>query len=166
MSFLQFNAANVAPTASYDALPAGVYVAQITSSEVKTSKSGGQYLKLEWMILDSQFKGRKVFENINFKNASEKAQAIGQASLSSLCRALGQMQITDSSQLHNKPCKIKLVVEKSEQYGVQNNVKAYEPVSANVQPGYATPQGSPTQSAAPWGGNGAAQAPAAPEPWQ
>lgn len=156
MALLQFDARNVEPQSNdFEILPAGVYVAHITQSDVKTTKVGtGQYLSLTWEILDGQHKGRKVFENINFQNPSAKAQSIGQASLSSLCRAVNVPVLKDSTALHNKPCRIKVGIEKGDgQYGDKNNVKGYEAIAAGFAPAPQAPQqqqAAPANIGTPW----------------
>ncbi len=39
LDFLKFNAANVAPQTAFDVLPSGDYIAQITESSIKPTKS-------------------------------------------------------------------------------------------------------------------------------
>ena len=55
MTELNFNANEVDPATAYEPLPAGKYLAEITSSETKTTKSGnGNYLELEFTVLDGE----------------------------------------------------------------------------------------------------------------
>ena len=52
----------------FEALPAGEYVAKITTAEVKATKAGdGQYLNIVWEIQDDAYFGRKVFDAYSFK---------------------------------------------------------------------------------------------------
>ena len=49
MATLNFNANDIAPTDSFDPLPAGEYLCVITGSEEKPTKTGnGSYLELEF----------------------------------------------------------------------------------------------------------------------
>lgn len=122
-----FNAAAVPQNDSFDPIPAGDYIAQITESEIKNTKSGtGQMLNLRWQVLDGPFKGRLVFDRINIINQNPDAQRIGQGQLSSLCHILGVLNLTDSSQLHMKPATIKVKIRKDDQYGDSNEVKGYK----------------------------------------
>ena len=70
MSLLQFNAAEIEPQQSFEPLPAGVYIAEITDSEIVATKAGtGQMLKLTWKVLDGQYSGRLIFDRLNIANA-------------------------------------------------------------------------------------------------
>ncbi len=54
---------------SFDLLPAGDYHAVITESDYVETKSGtGMNLKLTWQIIDGNFKGRLLFENLCLLN--------------------------------------------------------------------------------------------------
>ena len=60
-----FDANSVEPS-NFDVFPAGKYLAQIVSSEMRPTKDGrGQYLFLELDILEGQFVGRKLFDRLN-----------------------------------------------------------------------------------------------------
>ena len=112
MTRLNFNAETYEPE-NFDLLPVGDYLAAVTESEIKTTKSGnGTYLELRWTILDGEHKGRHVWQRINITNPSEKAVAIGQRQLWDVCQALGVMQLSDSSQLHDIPIEVPVRIEK------------------------------------------------------
>ena len=156
MAILNFNATTVEPAGEFTALPAGIYTAQITESELKQTKSGtGHYLQLTWRVLDGQYANRLIFERLNIANANETAQKIGQQQLSALCHAAGVLQVQDSSQLHNKPVRIKVTIRKDEQYGDSNEIKGYESVSGAtpsapaMPPVFAAPA-KPAAPAMPW----------------
>ena len=81
---------------------------------------------------------------INIQNHNPVAEQIGQKQLSGLCHAVGVLQLQDSTQLHNKPLRIRVKVTKDDQYGDKNEVNGYE----------ALPQGGgapvvPTRAAVP-----------------
>jgi len=121
-----FNANNYEPS-GFDVLPAGEYRAAIVNSEMKMTKSGnGKYLKLEIEILDGKYKGRKLWDNLNIHNANDTAMQIARATLSSICRAIGNMEPKDSTELHNKPMLIHVVQQDDPQYGKQNKIRNYE----------------------------------------
>ncbi len=133
MAKLNFNAANVEPDAGFSLIPAGVYTAQATDSKVYPTKSGtGTILELAFKILEGQHAGRLVWARINIQNANPVSEQIGQKQLSGLCHAVGVLQLQDSSQLHNKPLRIRVKVAKSEGYEDKNEVNGFE----------ALPQGS------------------------
>ncbi len=128
MSFLNFNAATVAPQETFEPVPAGTYLASIEESEIKETKSrSGQILNLTWRVLDGQFKGRKVFDRVNIVNQNPKATEIGQRQLSAICHAANVLQLNDTQQLHGIPMTIKVIIRKDEtgQYADQNEVKGY-----------------------------------------
>ena len=150
-----FDAQSVEPS-QFDALPAGEYEACIVESEMKTTTAGtGKYLKLKLQVLSGPAQNRVLFDNLNLFNQSEKATQIARGTLSALCRAVGVLTPKDSSELHNKPLLVKIVVEKSEEYGEQNRVKAYKP--RHVQPQTAPTPAAPRSvvagaaNALPWG---------------
>jgi len=150
MASLNFDASKVAPQEGFTVIPAGTYIAQIEESEIKATKSGtGQMLKLRWKILDGQHKNRVVFGNLNIVNQNPEAERIGQSQLSALCHAVGVLQLKDTSQLHNRPCKIKVKVrvDESGKYGDQNEVSGFE-----AAPGVAAAPtaAAPAAGSAPW----------------
>ena len=68
MSTINFNANEVEPSTGYDPIPAGKYQAVITESEMKPTKTGnGQYLQLEFEIIEGEYKNRKVWARLIWK---------------------------------------------------------------------------------------------------
>jgi hypothetical protein len=136
-----FDANAVQPT-SFDVLPAGEYEIIIINSTMKPTSDGrGKYLELEIQVLNGPCQNRKLWDRLNLFNPSEKATTIARGTLSSICRAVGVMTPKDSSELHNKPLRCKVVVEKSDEYGEQNRIKAYKPRNAGpVMPVQPAPQ--------------------------
>lgn len=130
-----FDARAVEPNAGFDILPAGEYDAAIVASEVKATSAGtGKYLKLELQVLNGAYQNRKVWDQLNLWNPNEKAVAIAKGTLSALCRAVGVLTPQDSSELHGKPLRIKVVVQKDDQYGDKNAIKGYKPRQAGPAP--------------------------------
>lgn len=130
-----FDASQVDPNEGFDVLPAGEYRACIVSSQRKKTKSGsGELIELELQVLDGQHQNRKVFERINFINPNPTAQQIGRGTLSAICRAVGIMQPGDTSELHNRPMRIKLKVTRQEGYNDKNEVVKYSPDGPPAQP--------------------------------
>jgi hypothetical protein len=110
MSFFNtgFDAAKVEPQ-SFEPLPEGEYIAIVEKAEEKLTKDkNGAFLNLRIKVVDGKFKNRTVFKNINLKNASATAQAIGLGELSALCRAVGVLQPRNAFELCNRPLKIKV----------------------------------------------------------
>ena len=57
-----FDARTVEPSADFEAIPAGKYLAIITDSGMKETKAGtGNYLELTLQIIEGEFKGRNLW---------------------------------------------------------------------------------------------------------
>jgi len=153
---LNFDANQVAPSTGFDPVPEGWYNVAITESEIKPTKTGdGAYLQLKVSIIDGPQAGKPVFIRLNLKNSNQQAVDIAHGELSAICHATGVFQVSDSSQLHNLPFQIKVIVKKDPQHGESNEVKSYRDASGNEpgrpaqggQPSSFTP--APTATAAP-----------------
>ena len=122
-----FDARKVEPTADFEPIPAGKYLAAITDSEMKPTKSGGgQYLQLTFTILEGQYKNRILWSRLNLDNANATAVKIARAELSAVCHAVGVMSPKDSVELHNVPLVITVKLKKREDTGeMTNEVKGY-----------------------------------------
>ena len=134
-----FDANTVAPS-NFDVFPAGKYLAQIVASEMRPTKDGrGQYLFLELDILEGQFAGRKLFDRLNLVNDNPDTVDIATRTLSSICRATGQMQVKDSEQLHLIPLIADVRVRPPKgQYGESNSIR-YLPRNAAAAPATRAP---------------------------
>lgn len=129
MASFSFNAADVAPAETFDVIPAGEYHGQVIASDLRATKSGtGQYIWLEQEILDGQYKGRKLWTTLNIINSNATAVDIAARQLSALCHAVGEIDVSDTDQLHFKPMLMVVkVVPKTEQYAAKNEVSGYKP---------------------------------------
>ena len=134
-----FDANSVEPS-NFDVYPAGKYLSQIVSSEMRPTKDGrGQYLFLELDILEGQFVGRKLFDRLNLVNDNPDTVDIATRTLSSICRATGQMQVKDSEQLHLIPLIADVRVRPPKgQYGESNSIR-YLPRNAAAAPATRAP---------------------------
>jgi hypothetical protein len=95
--------------ADFSAIPTGEYLAVIVDSDMKpTKKNDGQFLELVHEITAGEFKGRKVWSNLNLDNPSVKAVEIANRQLASIREATGVLNPTDSQQLHYKPMVIRV----------------------------------------------------------
>lgn len=122
-----FDANTVEPSAPREILPPGKYNAQIVRSEMKETSTGGKMLVLEMEIIDGEHANRHVWDRLNLVNANSKTVEIAQQTLSAICHATGQLQVSDSEQLHMKPVTITLAVKPADgKYGPSNDVKGYE----------------------------------------
>jgi hypothetical protein len=153
---LNFDANNVPPTSPFTPLPNGKYTMAIVESEVKPTANGaGKYLQLTLQVLDGDHKGKKVWERLNIVNNSKEAQDIAQRQLSAICHATGVMKLSNSSQLHDKPMLVRVVVKQDVGFEPKNEVKGYEALS-----GATPPASTSTAAAAPSAPPQAANVPA------
>lgn len=130
-----FNAAEVEPDVGFPVLPAGEYEVVITETSIVPTKNGtGTLFKLTLQVCNGPEQNKKIFDQLNIKNANATAQTIGKAALSAICRAVNVLTPKDSAELHMKPLRAKVVIEKDPQYGMKNKVKSYHPRSGVAAP--------------------------------
>lgn len=142
-----FDANNVEPVPSYEPIPAGQYLAQIVASEEKTSQKGNKFLSLELEVLDGQYKGRKIWVNLNLDHPNPETVKFARAELAAICKAVGVLRPQDSVQLHGLPMLITVkCVNRKDNGELQNRIKAYAPKAAAAQ---SQPQQAPATSATP-----------------
>ena len=142
-----FNANNVEPSTAFDPVPADKYLAIITESEMKDTKSGnGQYLELKFQIVEGEYANRNVWARLNLDNPNAQAVQIARGQLSAICRAVGVMTPKDSCELHDLQLVIKVKCKKREDTGeIANEVKGYEAKAAAA----GRPQQAPTNDTTP-----------------
>ncbi|MCK6458108.1 MAG: DUF669 domain-containing protein [Phycisphaerae bacterium] len=118
-----FNANEVEPAVGFDPIPAGKYLAVITDSKMKPTKSGvGNFLELTFQILEGEHKGRLVWARLNLDNPNATTVKIARAELSAICRAVGVLAPKDSVELHNLPLVITVAQKKRPDTGEMGNV--------------------------------------------
>ena len=122
-----FNANEVDPASEFTPIPEGKYLAAITESEMKPTKSGsGSYLEAAFQILEGEYKNRKVWARLNLSNPNQTAVKIARSELSAICHAVGVMQPKDSVELHNLPLVISVKCKKRDDNGeLTNEIKGY-----------------------------------------
>ena len=133
---------------------------------MRVTKDGhGQYLYLEVDILEGQYAGRKLFDRLNLVNANPDTVQIAQRTLSSICRAVGKLQVSNSEQLHLIPLIADVRVRPPKgMYGESNSIR-YLPRNAApttaptataptapiaARPVTAAPTSTPTANGLPW----------------
>lgn len=132
---LNFDASKIEVNESYDVIPDNTVVnAVIASSEWKETKDKtGGYLALKYEIIDGNYKGRLIFENINLQNSNDKAVKIAQETLAKICNAIGKVTVQNSEELHNIPMSLKLGVNPAQNgYEASNKIKSYSKISGSV----------------------------------
>ena len=150
MATLNFNANEVEPNVGIEPIPAGKYVAVITESELKPTKSGnGQFLELTFGITEGEYKGRKVWARLNLFNPNTTAEKIARGDLSAICRAVNVMMPKDSADLHNLPLEITVRCKKrADSDEITNEIKGYVTKDASINP--AAPAAQKNTSTPPW----------------
>ncbi len=173
-----FDASGVEPAAPMELLPPGRYVAQIVQSEMQPTKAGdGQMLWLELEVLEGAQRGRKIWDRLNLANRNQQAVEIAQRQLSAICHAVGQIQVSDSEQLHLRPVLVTLAVEPDsrdahlpvEERRKQNKVKGYSATGSVATPAAPVQRVAPPPQQHPAAPSPAPRQPApgnAPPPWR
>jgi hypothetical protein len=138
-----FNAAQVEPSQDFEPIPAGKYLAVITESEKKPTKSGdGQYLQFTFQVLEGPYKGRLVWARLNLNHPNPTTVQISRQQLSAICRAVGVMQPGDSVDLHNIPLVITVKLKQRKDTGdLTNEIRGFakrEGAPSSAQPAQAT----------------------------
>ena len=161
MATLNFNANDVEPSVEFEAIPAGKYQAVIVDSDMKPNKAGtGEYLQLEFEIIEGEYQNRKVWTRLNLNNPNPDAVRMARADLSAICHAVGVIQPGDSVDLHNLPLTITVKCRKTPDGDIVNEIKGYAakapgsggavtPATSAAAPQQSAPQGT-APSAPPW----------------
>lgn len=139
----------------FEPIPAGQYNVRIAEAEITDTKAGtGQYIKLRLDVTGPTHEGRVIFSNLNIKNPSQKAEEIGRQQLGAIMRAIGLPTLQDTDQLVGGNLSVKVSIRKSEEYGDQNEVKAYKAIEGSSAPmpngGGATEQKAAASGKPPW----------------
>ena len=136
---------------SYEPLPAGWYTASITAAELKNTKAGtGQYIAIRYDIISPTHQGRIVFGNLNIRNSNPKAEEIGRQQLGEVMRAIGIAKVQDTDELIGGQLSIKVDIRSSEQYGDQNEVRAFKAIAGSTPPAPAVKAAAGGKAAPPW----------------
>lgn len=173
MSQYVFDATKVSPQSDRSAVPPDTYDVILTGSEIKPGKTpADRKMELNFRIISGPLNGATIFQTLNIVHSNPTAQQIAQSEFSALCHAIGIMQISDTTQLHGRPLKLKT--------GIRNGTyKAGHPQAGQTDPNttytdveaYLRQDGSPisggagagaTQQPPAWANPGAPAAPVAP----
>lgn len=92
------------------------------------------YLQLVWQIAEGAFQGRKIWDRLNVQNTNKQAEEIAHKQLSAVCHAVGVLQVRDSAELHNRPCKIGVIRKADPGYQPSNEVKRYNSIGGAPAP--------------------------------
>ncbi|MFM7165225.1 MAG: DUF669 domain-containing protein [Planctomycetaceae bacterium] len=146
-----YNSDNIEPSRDFEPLPAGKYVAVITESEMKETKSGlGRYLQLLLSIIEGPHRNRTLWVRLNIDNPSRKAKEIAEQQLAAICKALGISKPNDSAELHDLPMTIHVRCKKRPDTNeIVNEVNGFSKRESAASPPPST-GGSSTSSTPPW----------------
>lgn len=136
----------------------------ITASEMKETKDKtGGYLELTFQIIEGAHKGEEGSYRINLFNKNKTATDIAYRQLSAVCYCVGTLQVQDSAQLHNKPLRAVVRLQKS----AEAIEKGYTEIAGVLRIDGTAPSASapPVQAAAPVIPPAQPAAPAQPAPW-
>lgn len=158
-TILNFDAATVAPSVPFTTLPAGPYqVVMSGATTVATKAKDGHFIKVVYTVIEGEFNGRKIFDNMNCWNKSEEACKIAWAQMSAICHAVGHIQVGNMDELFNLPLTVTVSRVDDPVYGPSNEVKGFDKAMAAGGPGAPPGAGVNAPAAVP----AAAAEPAAP----
>jgi hypothetical protein len=132
MALINFDATFIRPQLGDDPLPAGDYLAQIIKSDIKANKNGN-YLELEFCLLEPGYEGRRLWDRLNIWNQSEDLKHEAESRLSAICHIVGVLSPKDSEELHNKPITLRIVCRKTGYGEIVNDIKEYRRPKVNTQ---------------------------------
>lgn len=104
-----FDARKIGGDNPLEPVPSGMYTVAIIDSEWKGTKSGiGRYLQLCMEVRAGDYLGRLLWSRLNLDNPNKTIVGLAEKDLASICRAVGVMQVEDTSQLHSRPFMIRV----------------------------------------------------------
>ena len=117
-----FNASQYAPLQPQDAMPEGWYsviIKEVTQVPVQNKNPQFNWMaKFVIQVIEGQFQGREVINNLNLVNESAKAAEIANRELSSISHVTGKYQFQDLRELCNIPFKAFIAIR---EYPAKNN---------------------------------------------
>jgi hypothetical protein len=136
---------------TFEALPRGDYTAMITDSVLKDTKAGtGKMIALTMEIIDGAFSGRKIWDNLNVKNANPTAEKIAMAGLTQYFAACGMsMKKGDNTEsMYNIPFKLKLGIDRKDE--TRNCVLGSSPLGSALKPKPVVGRAANDSAKKPW----------------
>jgi hypothetical protein len=135
MVALNFDANNYEPTMSYDALPAGDYKVAVTSTALSSQGTG---INVGFDIVEGEHTGRKIFQWLGLMHTKPSLVELGQQNLSSICRAVNKMTVSDTDELLGAQLIVKVKIQKKDP--TRNEVIGHSPI-----PGFEAATPAPQQ---------------------
>jgi hypothetical protein len=133
MAQINFDPNDYEPSKGFDILPAGQYTVMITNSDIKLTKAGdGEYVWIEYTVLDGEHENRRLWSNHNVKNKNEEAEKIAKSEMSAICAACGiKGRLDDTNQLHDVPMRVGVSIRRGKDgYADQNQIRSWAPANA------------------------------------
>jgi hypothetical protein len=132
----------------FEPLPKGQYLVVITSCEERMGKTSNKpYLALSYEVLEGEYKGRKLFFNLNVFSDNPDAVRIARNELAGIAQAVSVANLKGTEDIINKPFIIKLGV-KSKDGEVQNRIDKYLPATGTI--GSSQVASTTTSNKKPW----------------
>ena len=150
---ISFDATQVKPLAEYTVLPEGQYLVEITQSLYKQTKAGdGNYLELEYTVIDGELKGSLHWDRLCLEHPSPKAMKRANAALSAICHAVGLMHFQDTIELHHLPFMVTVKNRVDTEGRVTAEIAGYAPRPTFIAPPPVQPESvrPPHPGSNPW----------------
>ena len=120
---------------TFELLERGTYQAMVIATKVKrTKKDDGEYVELEFQIIDGPSAGRRHWQRYNMKNPTKKTEVISKKQLGWVCNAVG-VRIKDmktTEELHDIPLNITLDLDYNDK--TKNTITQCQPIAAVTKP--------------------------------
>jgi hypothetical protein len=120
---------------TFEPLKPGTYQAMVIATKVKrTKKDNGEFVELEFQIIDGPSAGRRHWERYNLENPNKKTEAMAARQLGWVCNAVG-FKIKDmktTEQLHDIP--VNLVLDIDFKDPTKNRITECHPISSAQKP--------------------------------
>lgn len=166
MSQFVFDATKVSPQSDRSAVPPDTYDVILTGSDIKPGKTPtDRQMSLNMRIISGPLNGGSIFQTLNIIHSNPTAQQIAQSEFSALCHAIGILNISDTTQLHGRPFKVKTSIRNGTDKLGQPDGKTYTEVDAYLRAdgspisGGAGAPGAVGQAPPAWANPGAQAAP-------
>jgi hypothetical protein len=150
---------------SFEPLPVGEYMVQISESASKEIEAGKNRINLTMVVLEpEQYAGKKIFDGFFVRHPKPDVMAINNGIKNSIVAACGYKSVSDSAELHNIPFKVKTKIDPAKVDGATGKAYDAQTKVAKYFPHGGIPEAAPATRAAPTPANGTA--PAKVMPWQ
>jgi hypothetical protein len=136
----------------FDPMPAGDYRVVVDGGEEKATKAGnGVRLVLTLVVVDGEYKGRKLWASFNVENPNPKAVEIARSQLKQLIGAVGLKSFPrDTSDLEGIPFLVRVALKPPTDPYPGNECKRFMSLEKSTQPARQTAGAGAGAGKAPW----------------